>query len=310
MELHVPSSSYRTVRDKSTARELAAYVRDPGRYKPLVIITDGLVPGRKCYPADLAAAELGDRAEVWWVPGVVQRDLSALMDGRRVYAGAARIIWPLEDGQPDQFFGAPSTEGAAKTGVAYMAAAFGMPSTVDDPDPELDELRCALAKAEAKSADLSGKLAAARKKAAAMTTVETDEPIVFADPGEQFRHEVWLTYLRIVAEPERDTWELRDFGFGPDWFGSLGSADRRKIVAVVVEILTRRATEIPGRQVRQHHLGRSGSSPVLVRDDGATAWRANLQTNSPSARRILWWERTDGVAELGRVVLHDDDKLR
>lgn len=314
MSLPVPTARYRSVGDDRDARELADYIRDPGRYKPLVIITDGGVPGRLCYPVDVAAAELHGWAEVWWVPALTQRELSCVIgEDRKVYAGAARIVWPLDEDRADRFFGAPKSEAAAKSGISYMAASLGVipESEAGVLDPEVEGLRCDLRKAEAKINDLTGKLAAARRKTTAPTTAgELEEPIVFADPGEQFRHEVWLTYLRTVAEPERDTWELRDFVFGPDWFDSLGTADRRKVVAIVVEILTRRAAEIPGRQVRQHHVGRSGSSLALVRDDGATAWRANIQTNSPSARRILWWELPDGRAELGRVVLHDDVKLR
>jgi hypothetical protein len=45
---------------------------------------------------------------------------------------------------------------------------------------------------------------------------------------------------------------------------------------------------------------------VRVRNDGAIAWRASLQVNTPSARRIHYWVLPSGQIELARVAAHDD----
>jgi hypothetical protein len=75
---------------------------------------------------------------------------------------------------------------------------------------------------------------------------------------------------------------------------------------VVVEILTGLAAEQPGRGLHQLRGSEAGGSGQVSREDGAKAWRANLQTNTPSARRIHYWVLPGGGIELARVGLHDD----
>ena len=52
--------------------------------------------------------------------------------------------------------------------------------------------------------------------------------------------------------------------------------------------------------------GLGGDDPVRVRKDGAAAWRASLQVNTPSARRIHYWVLPNGQVEFARVATHDD----
>jgi hypothetical protein len=63
---------------------------------------------------------------------------------------------------------------------------------------------------------------------------------------------------------------------------------------------------MPSREVHQLRSGLGGDDPPRTREDGATCWRANLQTNTPAARRIHYWTLATGRVELSRVVTHDD----
>lgn len=136
---------------------------------------------------------------------------------------------------------------------------------------------------------------------------------VFADPAAQARHEIHLAWLATVPEPQRAALPLRDYQFGSDFLTDLDQlavAQRTRAIEVAVDVLTRRAASRAGRQVRQLGDGRAaGLTGQLVRRDGATAWRCNMQDDTPQARRLLWWELPDGTVELGRVALHDDMTL-
>lgn len=72
------------------------------------------------------------------------------------------------------------------------------------------------------------------------------------------------------------------------------------------EVLTGLAADIPGRELHRLRTGNGGGDPYRVRADGARAFRASLQVNTPSARRLHYWQLPNGQIELSRVVLHDD----
>lgn len=82
-----------------------------------------------------------------------------------------------------------------------------------------------------------------------------------------------------------------------------------KVADVVFEIVTGLATLVPSRAVHQLRTGSGGNDPVRRRDDGAIAWRAYLQVNTPSARRIHYWVLPNGRIELARVATHDDFEI-
>lgn len=339
MDQAVPTALYRTISEIRGLKDLSDYLVSATRYRPVLIITGVSIPGRINYPAALAAESMPE-VDVYWVPGKdTQWRLSeALGDELKVFAGAARMIWPRSEGFGWKFFLPPRDAAAAGLGLRAMEKALAtrpnspLTPVREDVVARVDgTLADQVARLQEQNAQLRADLASARSSGRSRTEQITklqeqnttlrrtqrnggdssgEELPVYGDPGEQFRHEVWLAYLRSVPEPERDTWELRDYRFGVDWFATVDTAERRKVVGVVVEILTRRAGQIPGRQVRQHHDGPSGKSNVVVRADGSTAWRANLQTHSPAARRIMWWELPDGTVELAKVATHDDCKIR
>lgn len=131
---------------------------------------------------------------------------------------------------------------------------------------------------------------------------------LFSDPAEQLRHDIELTWLRRTPEPERARYPLPSYRFGPRFLESVKALEgvcREKVLDVIVELLTDRARDIPGREL--HQLRDSESSPSQrVRADGARAWRCALQVNTPSARRLHFWKLTDGAIELDSVGTHDN----
>ena len=44
----------------------------------------------------------------------------------------------------------------------------------------------------------------------------------------------------------------------------------------------------------------------MTRPDGATCWRVALQVKAPQARRLHYWQLSNGLVELSSVRQHDD----
>ncbi|MGH3506081.1 MAG: hypothetical protein ACRDO2_02620 [Nocardioidaceae bacterium] len=96
---------------------------------------------------------------------------------------------------------------------------------------------------------------------------------------------------------------------GPRFLKSLDSVhgvDRGKVLDVVVEVITGLAVDVPARELHPLRQSEGGNAPAVVRPDGSTCWRAAIQSHTPSARRLHYWQRRDGSVEISRVVLHDD----
>ena len=74
---------------------------------------------------------------------------------------------------------------------------------------------------------------------------------------------------------------------------------------VCAHVACHRAWEIPGLVVKPLKMGKA--SEQRVRDDGAKAWRANLQTEAASARRLHYWIHPGNPAavEFDTVSVHD-----
>lgn len=137
--------------------------------------------------------------------------------------------------------------------------------------------------------------------------VERDGQL-FADPAEQLRFEVELAWLRRFPESERNsTRRLMDWSIGDGFFESweqVQGIERRKVVDVIVEVLTDLAPSLTSREVHQLRAGQGGDDPVRTRGD-QTAWRVSLQVNTPGARRLHYWRGPEGI-ELASIRHHDD----
>ena len=130
---------------------------------------------------------------------------------------------------------------------------------------------------------------------------------LFSDPEQQLRFDIEQTWLRRTPEAERSDRPLHAYQVGPEFLNTLARLQgirRDKVLDVLVEVLTDRARDIPGREL--HPLREAEASQVqLVRGDGAKAWRCALQVNTPSARRLHYWRLPDGTLELDSVGTHD-----
>ncbi|WP_291382635.1 hypothetical protein [Demequina sp.] len=157
------------------------------------------------------------------------------------------------------------------------------------------------------------KVAKARLRKAGNSKASSSGPgPQFADPEQRFRYLVltqWAT--RTMSAEQRDR-PLPGYVIGPRFLDSLaeleGIADE-KVADVVFEILTGLAPQVASREVHRLRTGTGGDDPIRTRDDGAVAWRASLQINTPSARRIHYWRLPNGQFELAQVATHDDFDL-
>lgn len=158
---------------------------------------------------------------------------------------------------------------------------------------------------EAEVAKLKAQLRKAGKRGAS-----TSPAPHFADAEQGFRFAVtaaWATRTPVAEQAERP---LVDYAIGPDFLDSLElleGVSPAKVADVVFEIVTGRVKELPGRDLHQFREGAAGNAPYVRRSaDDATCWRAALQVNTPSARRIHYWVLPGGGVELSRVCRHDD----
>ncbi|MFZ1286606.1 MAG: hypothetical protein WAR57_06175 [Candidatus Phosphoribacter sp.] len=179
---------------------------------------------------------------------------------------------------------------------------------------EREQLRFLLEQAERRANKAENDLKSTRARLRkATSTSKSGSPTrtgpQFADPAQGFRYLVltpWAT--RTLPSEQRDR-PLADFLIGPRFLDSLERLEgvkAEKVADVVFEIVTGLALKLPSREVHHLRTGSGGDDPLRVREDGAVAWRASLQVNSPSARRIHFWVLPSGQVELARVATHDD----
>lgn len=180
-------------------------------------------------------------------------------------------------------------------------------------DARLARAEAELAAAKAEASRLRRSLRDADKKAkqAAKRAEELDDRAhgvgAFNDPAAQLRHEIGLQYLYRIPESQRSELKLGDYQFGPRFLDSLENLEgvaRDKVVDVLVEVITGLVRSIQGRQLHQWRTSVVGQQET--RADGGSAWRVSLQVNTPSARRLKYWQLPGGVVEFDSVGVHDE----
>ena len=156
-----------------------------------------------------------------------------------------------------------------------------------------------------KSQQLDKKLRAAKAGALASSSSE----VLFADPGVQFRYDVDVEYANRIPAAEKAIRPRHELRLGPDFLASLNDVegvDRRKVVAVTVEVITDLVVELDSRELHPLRQGKGAAEQDVVRPrDGARCMRVALQRKTPSARRLHYWKVGEAI-ELSRVVKHDD----
>lgn len=143
----------------------------------------------------------------------------------------------------------------------------------------------------------------------------TISKVLFESPTQQLRYEVQHWYLYTVPPTQREQWPMGNYGFTErfidDVYEQSRQISRSQIIAAIVDVVCGRHVEVPARSSRaMRDGGGAHARPQVARTDGALAWRANVNTGTPAARRIMWWRLPDGRIELARLATHDDVDLR
>ncbi len=123
------------------------------------------------------------------------------------------------------------------------------------------------------------------------------------------RHEVTSAWAARTVAADKGLYPMVDYAIGSQFVESLEALDEGQFVKAlrtVVDVVTGRAADIPARELHRLRQGLGGDDPYVERPDGAKCWRASIETNAPSARRLHYWQLPGGRIELSRIVLHDD----
>lgn len=136
---------------------------------------------------------------------------------------------------------------------------------------------------------------------------------LFVSAGERLRHDLYLAWAKNVPASDKARQALPwDWKAGPEFAASLYGFTESGVVAkalkAAVEVLTGTAGRNAAREVHPLRANPGGDSAQLVRADGAKCFRAAIEQNVASARRLHFWRLPDGSVELSRVVVHDDFK--
>ncbi|WIB65512.1 hypothetical protein [Curtobacterium sp. MCBD17_040] len=145
---------------------------------------------------------------------------------------------------------------------------------------------------------------AAKKGGNAVSTTSCPIPIdQFPTADAAARHAILLAWVDRVPATEKTERPLPDYDVLPgfvDSFTDLTDTQTSKALRCVVDILTGREN-LPARRVHPLRTSDAGNAPAHVRADGAVCFRANIETNTASARRLHYWKRGDGRIELIRI---------
>lgn len=325
----------------AATQRLIDEIFDPSRYRPLLVVSEATDTKRPRLDLDALIAELGDSTYVATLAcgAPTWAFTHNVPDRFRAYGGGTRLYWPYaaRDDDPDRHpLFITRTEEDSTRSINRIARTLRdkgyLPDDITPPPPppwaadtttqDEDKVERLLADLETahdrihhltqENNDLRRNVHGLQDRLALLDQ-RLHATNVYTDPDRQLRHEIEQAWLVTYAEPEREEHRLADYQFGADFIESVNTiegVERNKIVATCVDVLTRRAWEVNGRQARQMRTTPSAGSPYLTRtEDGASAWRCNIQTGTASARRLMWWEVPDGTIELAVVALHDDTDM-
>lgn len=141
--------------------------------------------------------------------------------------------------------------------------------------------------------------------------VHTERPFIgneFTDLSEQLDLEIRVEWARRVDAAAKATHPLR-FRFNVGFLGSVRRVidDSEPLRWKLPRVMMWIASGYGERTTRPHQfrISDAGGAPYLVRDDRATAYRVDLETNTAAARRLHYWRVPDGTEEFQRVCVHD-----
>lgn len=167
---------------------------------------------------------------------------------------------------------------------------------------ELAELRSDMSELrKAKRAQLSGK----------STTYSRRDR--FRSDVDWFNEELRRAWIgRYTPQEREDSYPLKieEVSYSSEFFPSisrdqLDEDELRKTVRVMVDLISgRNAVE---HKHKVHELFEGLGGPQKSRSDGALCWRVRIESGTPQAKRLHYWQLRDGSIEFGWVANHDDD---
>lgn len=139
---------------------------------------------------------------------------------------------------------------------------------------------------------------------------------LFDDPCDQLEYEARNVYLHIVPPSQRAEYPWGKYLIDPDFLVDIEDhvpehISRYSVVRAVCDVICGLWTDVGSYHARQLTLKDKGCDRenVMTRPDGAVAWRLNMQNNTPGARRLMFWQRPDGIIEIARLAHHDDVQM-
>ncbi len=137
----------------------------------------------------------------------------------------------------------------------------------------------------------------------------SDRSDIWPDSEQWIRHEIYLAWVERVPAAEKNQYPLPEYVVGENFTESVLVLTEDlfdKSMRTVVDALTDRAKDIPGRDLHTLRLGASGTEPDRTNDFGQRCMRAAVEQKAASARRLHYWQGAGAPIELSRVVAHDD----
>ena len=183
-------------------------------------------------------------------------------------------------------------------------------------DMELGEVQKLLKEKSAELAALRAEMSNLRKARRAQqggksTTFSRRER--FRTDADWLNEEIRRAWIgRYTPQEREDLYPLKteDIAYSPEFFPSV-SRDRvdedelRKTVRVMVDLITgRNAAE---RKHKVHELFEGLGGPQKSRPDGARCWRVRIESGTPQAKRLHYWQLPNGSVEFGWIADHDED---
>ena len=333
------------VTTEKAVHQLVAHLLSATRRRPVAVVSTRNHEREPLIDAEYIQTEAGHLADVVVIPtGPLTYEMESLMVvGTHVFGGAGRVYppgtgWERDNRQsPLRFAHDPdaAVRSAEKLVDDVLAAAHrpmiaadqgnpGSTATGNSPPevPETDagELQAALvtiATLKQQMVDLRGKhteqLTAARKKTSKNRPADTLTPTIydtglFLNTDDAVRYAVHLTWVQRIPATDKAVLSVQDYDISAAFAGSLEKLDEAqlsKALKCVVDVLTDLSRQMPTRRVHPLRTAVGPDAPV-TRSDGATCYRASIEAQTASARRLHYWKLPSGRIELSRIVNHDD----
>lgn len=131
----------------------------------------------------------------------------------------------------------------------------------------------------------------------------------FAPESQRVVEAIRASWVRTTTHADREEFPWREPIVGEGFLMSLHRVEGinlERVYDVCAEVACGRARQRHSLAVHALRATDTSGSPQKVRDDGARAFRASLQSQTSAARRLHYWELTDGRIELAKIGYHDD----